>query len=74
MDQSIYRPMQHPDNVWALHGYMSCLEQMGKTVEASMIQGRLDQALARADVAITASCFCAGAEQSTNCGCDDCCP
>ncbi len=73
LDQSIYRPMQHPDNVWALHGYVSCLQQQGKTAEATMMQGRLDQALARADVTITASCFCAGAGRNSSCGCDDCC-
>ena len=73
LDQSIYRPMQHPDNVWALHGYVSCLQQQGKMAEATMMQGRLDQALARADVTITASCFCAGADRNSSCGCDDCC-
>ena len=59
LDQTIYRPMQHPDNVWALHGYVSCLEQAGETAEAEAMRARLDLALARTDVPITASCFCA---------------
>jgi len=65
LDGSIPRPMQHPNNVWALHGYVSCLEQLGKEAEARMMRTHLDVALARADVEITASCFCACAH--------DCC-
>lgn len=57
LDQSIYRPMQHPNNVWSLHGYVSCLERLGQ--QADTMRGRLDLALARADVEIKASCFCA---------------
>ncbi|MCB0072677.1 MAG: hypothetical protein KDE20_14505, partial [Caldilineaceae bacterium] len=37
LDGSIPRPMQHPDNVWALHGYVACLEQLGKDAEAKMM-------------------------------------
>ncbi len=59
LDNSVPRPMQHPDNVWALHGYVSCLEQLGKETEANMMRLKLDLALARTDVEITASCFCA---------------
>lgn len=59
LDKTIYRPMQHPDNVWSLHGYVACLQQLGKHEEATAMQSRLDVALARADVAISASCFCA---------------
>lgn len=59
LDGSIPRPMQHPNNVWALHGYVTCLEQLGKEAEAKMMRARLNVALARADVEITASCFCA---------------
>lgn len=74
LDQSIYRPMQHPDNVWALHGYVRCLQLQGKTAEATMMQGRLDQALARADVPIRASCFCAGAgHKDADCCEEECC-
>ena len=59
LDNTIFRPMQHPDNVWALHGYVDCLKKLGKTEEAAAMQNRLDLALARADVEINASCFCA---------------
>jgi hypothetical protein len=59
LDGSISRPMQHPNNVWSLHGYVTCLERLGKQAEATMMRARLNLALARADVEITASCFCA---------------
>ena len=59
LDGSIYRPMQHPNNVWSLHGYVTCLERLGRQAEAEMMRPRLNLALARADVEINASCFCA---------------
>jgi tetratricopeptide (TPR) repeat protein len=59
LDNSIYRPMQHPNNVWSLHGYVTCLEKLAKDDEATVMRARLNQALARADVEISASCFCA---------------
>jgi tetratricopeptide (TPR) repeat protein len=59
LDNSVSRPMQHPNNVWALHGYVTCLEQLGNQTEADAVRARLNLALARADIEITASCFCA---------------
>lgn len=51
----------HPDNVWSLKGLHDCLTRQGKTGEAAMLKTRLDIALARADVEVGVSCFCAGA-------------
>ena len=59
LDKTVYRPMQHPDNVWSLHGYVACLQKLVKHEEVAAMQTRLDIALARADVEINASCFCA---------------
>lgn len=59
MEQTIYRPMPHPNNVWSLHGYVACLERQGNQAEATAMRARLAIALARADVEISASCFCA---------------
>jgi tetratricopeptide (TPR) repeat protein len=59
LDRSIYRPMQHPNNIWSLQGYVTCLDRLGRAAEADMLRGALDTALARADVPIEASCFCA---------------
>lgn len=52
------RAHQHPNNVWALHGYHECLERLGRLSEATIIRQQLKLALAEADVEITSSCFC----------------
>jgi tetratricopeptide (TPR) repeat protein len=57
-DGTLGRAFQHPENVWALHGYHECLMRLGKHDEARMIKQRLDLAVARADVPIKASCAC----------------
>ena len=49
----------HPDNVWSLKGLHDCLEKRGDTVELPSVRLRLEIALARADSAVGASCFCA---------------
>src|SRR6202020_2352423 len=49
----IQRCTQHPDNVWALHGIVECLEQRGETQERAALRKKLDDALARVDVPIT---------------------
>ncbi|KAJ5097689.1 hypothetical protein N7456_008410 [Penicillium angulare] len=52
------RSHQHPNNVWALHGYHECLRILGRDGEADIIKKQLSLALAEADVEITSSCFC----------------
>ncbi|WP_170477738.1 tetratricopeptide repeat protein [Ruegeria arenilitoris] len=51
----------HPDNVWSLKGLHDCLNARGEDLEIKQIKQRLDLALARADRAVAASCFCAQA-------------
>ena len=58
LDATLSRPSQHPENVWALHGYTECLDKVGRLDEAATIKARLAIASARADVPINASCFC----------------
>ncbi|MFY2824984.1 hypothetical protein [Ruegeria sp. MALMAid1280] len=58
---TLSRASIHPDNVWSLKGLHDCLEARGETVEIVQIKQRLDLALARADRAVGASCFCAQA-------------
>lgn len=58
LDATLSRPSQHPENVWALHGYAECLEEVGRHDEAVAVKAKLAIASARADVPITASCFC----------------
>ncbi|WQF82156.1 Putative tetratricopeptide-like helical domain superfamily [Colletotrichum destructivum] len=52
------RAHQHPNNVWALHGYHECLVRLGRDAEASIIKRQLTLAAAEADVDVTSSCFC----------------
>jgi tetratricopeptide (TPR) repeat protein len=58
LDGKLSRACQHPDNPWSLHGLHECLKRRGETVEIKLIKQRLDLASARADIPITASCFC----------------
>ncbi|KAJ5627654.1 hypothetical protein N7490_009882 [Penicillium lividum] len=58
IDQSLPRALRHPNNVWALHGYHECLNRLGRTAEARILEPQLRLALAMADLPIRASCFC----------------
>ncbi len=51
----------NPDNVWSLKGLHDCLKSRSEVIEIIQIKQRLDLALARADQAVAASCFCAQA-------------
>ena len=59
-DATLSRACQHPENVWSLHGYHECLERLGRSEEAIILKQRLDIALARTDVPVSASCYCRG--------------
>ncbi len=61
------RAQVHPDNVWALKGLHDCLVARGETAELRHVRASLDVALARADRAVAAACFCAQAAGA-------CCP
>ncbi|KAH6632859.1 hypothetical protein F5144DRAFT_575392 [Chaetomium tenue] len=54
----LVRAHQHPNNIWALHGYHECLQRLGRTAEASIIRKQLSLAMAGADTKIESSCFC----------------
>lgn len=58
LDDTLPRALQHPGNVWALHGLHECLVRRGKTGEAQIVAQQLRIAAALADVPIEASCFC----------------
>ncbi|KAG9669689.1 TPR domain protein, partial [Aureobasidium melanogenum] len=57
-DNTLPRALQHPNNVWSLHGYHECLVGLGKMDEARTIEIQLAKAIAKADVSIESSCFC----------------
>lgn len=58
LDDSLPRALQHPNNVWALHGYHECLKKLGRNAEANIIEKQLRMAMAMVDVPIHSSCFC----------------
>jgi tetratricopeptide (TPR) repeat protein len=58
LDQTLSRACQHLGNLWSLHGLYECLTRRGETVEAPLIKQQLDQALARSEVPVYASCYC----------------
>ncbi|GAA2459484.1 hypothetical protein [Streptomyces glaucus] len=58
LDDTLPRALQHPGNVWALHGLHECLLRRGEEGEARIVAQQLKLAAARADVPIEASCFC----------------
>lgn len=58
LDPTLPRPLQNPQNIWALHGLHECLMRRGETVEIAHIRQQLDRAQARAEVPVRASCFC----------------
>ncbi len=52
------RALQHPGNVWSLHGYHECLNRSGRHAEAAIVAQQLRLATAVADVPVRASCYC----------------
>ena len=54
----IQRCTQHPDNVWALHGLVECLQRRGETDQLPVLEAKLAAALTKVDVPITSSCMC----------------
>ncbi len=56
------RAQIHPDNLWGLRGLLDCLERRGETAEAAVIRQRVKFAVARADLPVAVSCFCARGE------------
>ncbi len=58
LTEELQRCAQHPDNVWALHGFVECLHRRGDTEELPLYEGKLATALAKTDVPITSSCLC----------------
>jgi tetratricopeptide (TPR) repeat protein len=80
IDHTLPRALQHPGNVWSLHGLHECLTRLGRTAEARLVAHQLRIAAAVADVPIQASCFCRlsvsapvpAVEDRPGCG-EDCC-
>lgn len=71
LDDTLPRPLQHPGNVWALHGLHECLVRGKKEGEARIVAQQLRIAAAQADVPVEASCFCR--QETGSAGTSGCC-
>jgi tetratricopeptide (TPR) repeat protein len=70
LDATQTRANQHPNNVWALHGYHECLTRLQRSAEARIIKKQLTLAAAVADVPVESLCFCRlDAYQNSDSGC-----
>jgi hypothetical protein len=58
LDESAPRVARHPDNVWALQGYVECLEKLGQDKELARLRPKLEAAREGADIELSSSCFC----------------
>jgi tetratricopeptide (TPR) repeat protein len=58
LDGTLARVLQHPNNIWALHGYLECLVRLNRDQEAKIIKKQLETAAASADITVKSSCFC----------------
>ncbi|MEU6570505.1 hypothetical protein [Streptomyces parvulus] len=58
LDDTLPRPLQHPGNVWALHGLHECLVRLDRPGEARIVARQLRLATALADVPVETSCYC----------------
>ncbi|GGZ72103.1 hypothetical protein GCM10010301_52090 [Streptomyces plicatus] len=72
LDDTLPRPLQHPGNVWSLHGLHECLVRLGREAEARLVAQQLRFAAALADVPVDASCFCR-LGTGPDAGAGDCC-
>ncbi|KAL4806293.1 hypothetical protein BDV18DRAFT_139146 [Aspergillus unguis] len=57
-DDTLPRPLQHAGNIWALTGYLECLERLGKDVDAAVMKKLVSDRALEADVQVGVSCFC----------------
>jgi tetratricopeptide (TPR) repeat protein len=69
----IQRCAQHPNNVWALHGLVECLQRRGDQAELNIFEPLLARALRLTDVPITSSCMCRTNVLSSGTTSSDCC-
>jgi len=72
-DGSLPRGRQHPNNIWALHGYHECLTRLGRLAEAKIISLPLKLARAMADVPVASSCYCRRIATEAEEGAKKCC-
>ena len=58
LSDTVLRCAQHPNNVWALHGLVECLQLRQAGEELNEYRYLLETALSKASISITSSCCC----------------
>ena len=58
INRKLPRCVQHPGNIWSLHGYHECLLRLGREQQARRIRPILEALIKQADIDITSSCCC----------------
>jgi len=58
LNSELQRCAQHPNNVWALHGFVECLGRRSDSNELPIYEVKLAKALTKTDVSVTSSCLC----------------
>ena len=65
LNDKLFRCAQHPENVWALHGLVECLQQRDDKTELGLYAEKLNRALARSDGSVSSSCMCRSVNPSS---------
>lgn len=58
LDDTLARACQHPRNIRPLHGLRECLHRRGEMAKILHVKQMLNQALARSEIPVRASCYC----------------
>ncbi len=58
LDDTLQRSSQHPNNIWALHGYAECCQRLGDDAGYAAAKQAFDKAQAVTDFQVNASCLC----------------
>ena len=58
LNDKLQRCAQHPDNVWALHGFVECLRHRTDKEELPVYEAKLKRALELSDGSVSSSCMC----------------
>ena len=58
LNNDLQRCARHPDNIWALHGLVECLQNRNEQEERPALEEKLQMAKALTDIPVTSSCMC----------------
>jgi len=58
LNDKLQRCAQHPNNIWALHGLVECLQHRKDKQELAIFSDKLRHAIAMSDGSVSSSCLC----------------